>query len=275
MNCLSIDLSSSWECELKRSEVHKVDKCTVILIEVHLCTFIYTFTLCGALCGVESGEHSRNDEKNKRGIDSIRIEWMNSLRRMNVCDNDAIYSNWMGCECFNFCLLSFHLNRLKSCSITRFLFPFIRFYCLDFFSLRLAACPAPNPCSQLVIVTKIIDERNKHTNDTSTNTNISSCCSGSSTDGKKDQILYFTFVCGHAVICAPRNKCIVCMCYRFSAVPPPAAFDCWTHTRRASKSIRCPSLFLSFLLFLHVQCPQLRLILWEKTQQQQQHNITM
>lgn len=47
----------------------------------------------------------------------------NEQQRMNDCDNDAIYSDWMGCECFNFSLLSFHLNRLKyyySITIARF-----------------------------------------------------------------------------------------------------------------------------------------------------------
>lgn len=53
-------------------------------------------------------EHSHIQKR-----DSIHIEWIHYIWRMNVCDNDAIYSNWMGCECFNFCLLSFHFGSLK------------------------------------------------------------------------------------------------------------------------------------------------------------------
>lgn len=69
-------------------------------------------------------EHSHIQKR-----DSIHIEWIHYIWRMNVCDNDAIYSNWMGCECFNFCLLSFHFGSLKELTLNNPIF----FHSTDFF----------------------------------------------------------------------------------------------------------------------------------------------
>lgn len=200
-------------------------------------------------------EHSHIQKR-----DSIHIEWIHYIWRMNVCDNDAIYSNWMGCECFNFCLLSFHFGSLKELTLNNPIF----FHSTDFFfsfpRLSRINMTKSSMLSWQKLFLKATYKQQKQQRQWQQKKTIKHYISPSfwnSAPPRTSLNVSHSWKQSLRCECMSTYMCVFCRsCAVFSMV-----LLIVTLTLSESKSIRCPTIFLSSLLLLHVQCSQLRRII--------------